>query len=206
MVKLAPRDPAEWIWCHGHVCSNLWPPHRHKVGGQGKEWQFPSYDTVYVTITCPWCRDEGCCNEASPYDHPQTLVKISRDGPLPAEIRPVPLSAPCLMAAFNLLHSGTRGNMFFSFSSTSSSSCSSSSFSIFPFFLFFLFLFLSLSRSQIIVFQPTGGNRASVVSKTCYHALIYDHLESIRVCANKSLYQYTLLSINFVSLVLYQAF
>lgn len=77
MVKLALRNPAEWILCHGHVCSHLWPPRRYKVGGQEKEWQFPS------GIALPWHSDEGCYKEAAPYDHSQSRVRV-RGGPVPA--------------------------------------------------------------------------------------------------------------------------
>lgn len=60
MVKLALKDPAEWILCHGRVCFNLWPPHKYKVEGQEKERQFPRSETVYViAIALPWCKDEG---------------------------------------------------------------------------------------------------------------------------------------------------
>lgn len=58
---------------------------------RNKERRFPRSDTVYVmAIALPWCSDEGGCNEVSPYDHFQTMVRLGGgEWPLLVQIRPV---------------------------------------------------------------------------------------------------------------------
>lgn len=77
MVKLALRNPAEWILCRAMFVLISGLHVDTKWEGRKKEWQFPS------GIALPWHSDEGCYKEAVPYDHSQSRVRV-RGGPVPA--------------------------------------------------------------------------------------------------------------------------
>lgn len=63
------------------------------------------------------------------------------------------------------------------------------------------------SKSQIIVFQPPGGDWVPVVSENCLCSLIYQHPEKISVPSNKSAHNMLLpfWASTFVNSTLYQA-
>lgn len=89
MVAFALEGMTRMNFIPQPVCSNLWPPHGYKAGGQKKNGNSPKSTTVYSTvIALPTDAVVGMLQWGIPRYHFQTMV--GGKGPLSLQIRPVP--------------------------------------------------------------------------------------------------------------------